>query len=145
MQDREKDIAARAPSFDWDHSEARDLYVRIWRDALTIMLGWTDAQVADFIAGKGPDLYDEFSFIYHEEPTWHLLPAIIQNLDLSDRSAEQLRELDHRIQESLRAGPNFKSTSEDYDWRAARERVRVILREAGLSDSVLTTNSGGSA
>lgn len=107
-------------------------YLAIWKELLPVLLGWSEAQVMEWVkqTRRGKSLDDPDAITFHETPqywiTYLLIPetlkARLSNLDIID--------LERRILIAFRDHHHYHFPL-GTDWRPYRAKIEQILSEYG--------------
>jgi hypothetical protein len=106
-----------------DQNSDLEHYKLHWRLLLRHLLGWSEDQISEWIAGWcRPELG---SLLSHETPQYYVVPQLIprelRTLPLRDHNM-LIAELDGAIRDSA-----IPETNDKYDWDAAKARIATIL------------------
>ena len=111
----------------------RETYCETWRSILTLVAGWEQPRVEDWIGGMLPNMESENSLTFHELPStwaaWAMFP-------LSDPAtagfSESARASFLRVVHALHHGHELDA---GIDWRTLRPIYEQYLRDIGSDEA----------
>lgn len=112
-----------------DIVQYREAYLAAWARMLPPLLGWSDEQTATWSRQWEPQMNDEYSLFFHEDPIWYVVPLLIPDGVTSRLGPMQRVALERRINHAVIDEPAFAWSSPDVDWAAARARVARVLAD----------------
>jgi hypothetical protein len=110
-----------------------DQYVMSWRIACRSILGQPEACADDLVKKWVGFVQSSPEWFFHETPMYYFVALVAPQEVLStltQREADRFRAL---LQHAIEQGDAFLDTKPDYDWKAARERVKEVFRNHGLA------------
>jgi hypothetical protein len=123
--------------------EGQNLYVQIWRKALTAF-GWPADRLEWFVAQYAKDIQDDNSLFYHEDPAHYLTLELLSesaNEEIAKRLGSQSSgwpwELYHPVHEMLNTALDFynhtfKSELPNMpDWAKLKSEIQIFLAQHG--------------
>lgn len=121
-------------------TEEHAYYIRIWNEALSALLGWSEEEVANWAERYQSWLRNEHDLIYHKPPlywmvSW-LIPASVDECLDADERRILVRQLERAVETTRVERPFVDHRPFDhvqYDWEAARLRVQAVLNESKAS------------
>jgi hypothetical protein len=113
----------------------RPRYLKVWHNILSTFLGWSAAQVDGWATKwqSGLDNTKYSGLFYHEEASWYVVPLLIPEALRQRLPSSEHHKLMYKIEAAIVHGKSPIAFAENYDWKAARDRVEAILNEYGSS------------
>jgi hypothetical protein len=118
----------QAGSEEW-YENSKDYYVGVWRACLQKFAGWPEPQVSSWVKARLEKFDGDYTWLVTEMPFYWIAEELIP-IDLKEKIG--VRETAKLIPHLLHAVENGKlAWNEDpnYDWDAARERIRSLVSE----------------
>lgn len=112
--------------------EDRVVTLEIWKQVLDQLLGWTETQVLAWASQHEDGLTGRDPEFYRESPCYYVAPLLIPDEVRASlpHPGTALIKLESEIQAAIEVAGQAPLFIEDYDWRAARQRIASILAGA---------------
>lgn len=105
-----------------DTLNSKQIYLSVWKKALTVLLGWSEDQIERWSECYRRDLDDPDSMFYHEPPLYYVVPLLIPR-----RLAWRLS---HR--DEMRLFERLMSALEGGDWTGLPPELARLKEEMPL-------------
>jgi hypothetical protein len=144
-----------------ERGKQQNSYLKYWKACLKKLLGWSEAQILEWAKQFEREMGDGSMFFYHEDPVYYIVPLFVPPEAHYCLSPKDLRNLERKIELVIQRDPmrvKFEELSGEepgfvlegirlaqqrgevlapvnfdyYDWDAAKERIRTVLKEYGL-------------
>jgi hypothetical protein len=111
----------------------KQLYLKEWKLVLGKMLGWTPDRVRKWVRVELKHNM-ESDFFYHRQPFWYICRLFVPDA-LWHMNGREAIALSDRIELAVTGRYQCVQDVPEYDWSAARRRLRNVFKEYGLDGS----------
>ena len=109
--------------------ESLQKYIAVWEKSLRGFAGWSEEQISTWVKARVAKFEGDYTMMVHEPPVYwiadELIPSTLEN-QIPTREAIELRQ---QILHVIENGDFGWHDDPDYDWDAARQRIRGLLAE----------------
>jgi hypothetical protein len=109
----------------------RSDYIRLWKEVLGELLGWSSEQVECW-AARFPLMGDSDSIFYHYSALYYISDILVP-ATVSQTGGKEHSHFQAAIETALNGGDPSCETRTGIDWAAARARVEQLLQSVGSS------------
>jgi hypothetical protein len=112
--------------------EDRQFYFQVWKKVLAELLGYTETQADEWIKLNRISWDTYYQWYIHEPPEFWVLDALISSEIREKIGAAEVAKLKSDIVQTIEQC-NLGWFSETYDWSEARDRVKKVFTNYGVS------------
>jgi hypothetical protein len=112
--------------------EDQRFYFQVWKKVLAELLGYTETQADEWIKLNRTSWDTYYQWYLHEPPEFWVLDALISSETREKIGAAEVAKLKRDIVQTIEQG-NFGWFSESYNWSEARERIKKVFTNYGVS------------
>jgi hypothetical protein len=109
-------------------------YVKLWYAIFGEFLGWTRAEVIRWAEQYETEIKEDRFPFNHETPVYYVTPVLVPQSIRSKMHGFELIHFENRLESTIKGyGEPLWAKPDEYDWKAAKQRVESILNEYGES------------
>jgi len=106
---------------------SEERYVRVWRETLRHLLGWSDARISRNLIPLKKKFRRRFSDMIRKEPVVWIADLLIPPALQKRLGTTETKSLKEKLVAAIENGNFMWSEDESYDWQRARDRVHALL------------------
>lgn len=115
--------------------EDQKYYLRVWREVLFELLGYTPKQIDEWIKSNRGSWETSHAIYVSDFPEAWVVDALISQNVREKIGAAESAKLERDIVHAIEVGEPKWSKNQAYDWAAARQRIKKVFATYGvLSD-----------